>query len=543
MESPGVGSGRRDGLVLLVTVAVLVVPFLGKAVHIDDPLFVWTARQILSDPIDFYGFEVNWYGTPMPMSEVSKNPPLASYVLAGFGAIFGFGEVGLHLASALATLLAALAIRRLARDLGAPPLPATLFAVLTPVFAVSATTLMCDMWMTVFWVGSILHWRRGIREGRMGDLALGSLAMVLAILTKYAAICLLPLLAAYAVLARRRLRAWLPPLLLALIPLVAYEVATRGMYGRGLLLDAVAYAGGEADRSAVGLLANLVAGFAFVGGGIVTVLLAPAIRGSAGLRATLLGLALAGSFGVALLPSTAPLGLVERLHWGVFLAGGGGLVWLVVQEIRRGRDPDAMLLVLWIAGVFLFATAANWTVNGRSLLPMVPAVGILLARRARFHPPTLAAASALFAPALAVTLAVSWGDAQLAASARRAADRIASEYIRPRGKLWFEGHWGFQYYMDRKGAAPIDYRSSSIGVGDVVVVPSNNTNLQPIPEDRVRWLPTLEFPIAAPAATMSGGAGFYASVWGGLPFVLGPVPPEEYRPAAVTQPFYYVPPP
>ena len=46
------------GLFILLTLG----PFLNKAVHIDDSLFVWTAEQILKHPGDCYGFDVNWTG-------------------------------------------------------------------------------------------------------------------------------------------------------------------------------------------------------------------------------------------------------------------------------------------------------------------------------------------------------------------------------------------------------------------------------------------------------------------------------------------------
>src|SRR5436190_12967367 len=56
--------------------------FLKRPFHIDDPLFIWVARHIQTDPLNPYGFAVNWYGFSMPMSEVTKNPPLASYYIA-----------------------------------------------------------------------------------------------------------------------------------------------------------------------------------------------------------------------------------------------------------------------------------------------------------------------------------------------------------------------------------------------------------------------------------------------------------------------------
>ena len=60
---------------LTVACAGSLLPFIDKAFHIDDPLFLWTARQIQNRPLDFYRFNVNWYWSEMPMASVTKNPP------------------------------------------------------------------------------------------------------------------------------------------------------------------------------------------------------------------------------------------------------------------------------------------------------------------------------------------------------------------------------------------------------------------------------------------------------------------------------------
>ena len=41
-------------------------------------------------------------------------------------------------------------------------------------------------------------------------------------------------------------------------------------------------------------------------------------------------------------------------------------------------------------------------------------------------------------------------------------------------KLWFHGHWGFQFYLERAGGRAVDWKTDVIGVGDLLVVPANN---------------------------------------------------------------------
>ncbi len=51
-------------ILLTALVLVCLTPFLGKAFHIDDPLFIWAGKQIAQHPGNPYGFTVNWYTAP-----------------------------------------------------------------------------------------------------------------------------------------------------------------------------------------------------------------------------------------------------------------------------------------------------------------------------------------------------------------------------------------------------------------------------------------------------------------------------------------------
>ena len=64
-------------LVLAAATAACLVPFAAKPFHLDDPLFLWSARQIQTHPLDPYGFSVNWDLAPSPFYDTTKNPPLA----------------------------------------------------------------------------------------------------------------------------------------------------------------------------------------------------------------------------------------------------------------------------------------------------------------------------------------------------------------------------------------------------------------------------------------------------------------------------------
>jgi hypothetical protein len=217
----------------------------------------------------------------------------------------------------------------------------------------------------------------------------------------------------------------------------------------------------------------------------------------------------------------------------VFWAAGGiSVLALTIADVFRRRDASSWLLALWVFGTFLFAAFFNWTVNGRSLLPMVPAVGILIVRRLEQNglpnrnPFPCGALLCLIASA-ALAFAVAQSDFLLATATRQSARLVCANYKSTAGNLWFQGHWGFQYYMDQAGAWALDAKHSRLSPGDTLALPMNNVALPLNMKNMVLqgtlsasgpcWFSTWNPPI---------GAGFYASSWGPLPFAVGRTRPE-----------------
>lgn len=126
---------------------------------------------------------------------------------------------------------------------------------------------------------------------------------------------------------------------------------------------------------------------------------------------------------------------------------------------------------------------------------------------------------------------VAGADTRLANLAREAAQNIRGRTSNEVGTLWYEGHWGFQYYMEQLGALSLDAHDFQIRPGDLVAVPENNLRFAGFPPDMsFQKEAVLELPNPSGAAVLSWqlGAGFYSSDWGPLPFAFGPAPPERY---------------
>lgn len=164
-------SDKIGWLVAAVLPVVLLTPFLTKAYHVDSPFFLWGAEQILSAPFEFYGFEVNWItGTSEPAFASQENPPLVSSYIALIALLFGWGETAMHTAFLLPAIGASTGMFYLARMTSNAPFLATASAVVSPLFALSASNIMAEMPMLCFYVWSVALWVRGMRDGSLNFL-------------------------------------------------------------------------------------------------------------------------------------------------------------------------------------------------------------------------------------------------------------------------------------------------------------------------------------------------------------------------------------
>ena len=525
-------------LMTLVTLGL----FVTKPFNIDDPLFIWVARHIQAQPGHPYDFNANWYGRVQPMWEITKNPPLAGYYLAVGATILGWSESALHAVFVLPALAAILGTYRLAKRFCRRPVLAASMTLFTPVFLVSSTTLMCDVLMLAFWVWAIVLWLDGTDHKDPLRLSGAALLIGLAALAKYFGICLLPLLAAWSLLGKHRIRNWVGYFIIPGVILAAYLITMQALYGHGLLSDAGDYA--VEFRKSVNLAQAqaVLTALAFTGGCLaVSVFFAPILWRPATLAvgtaisvlvAALLcvGTPVTGQFASS--DATTPnLVAMQLVFWG---AGGISVLALAAADVCKRRDADSALLGLWLGGTFVFTALFNWTIAGRSILPMAVPAGIFIARRLdqRAGEGMKIARAMMIAPlaaGAALALLVARSDFQLAWAVRQTAQEAQARYGQGNHTFWFQGHHGFQYYMEANGASAVDFNNSVIQPGDYVAIPLNNPNAYPVDGTLViqqksilvpgpNWLTTMN---------MQVGAGFYTSLCGPLPFAFGRVPPEQ----------------
>jgi 4-amino-4-deoxy-L-arabinose transferase-like glycosyltransferase len=529
------GAWRYPKTILVMATVACLMPFAAKAFHIDDPLFVWAGRQMQNRCWDPYGFDINWYGSTMPMHEVTKNPPLACALIALIASIFGENELILHIGFLGQAIAAILGVYVLGRRLCNHPVQAALAVLFTPVFMISSTTLMCDVLMLALWIWALVLWMRGLEDDQPLSLVLAALLVGACCLTKYFGIALIPLLLIYSLIRKGKLGWWLVYLPIPIVIIALYENAMCALYGHVLIWDAFRYVRGSEAHGAAVLVSKLLTILGFIGGCSAIVLIcAPVLW-----RSRIWIGAIAALF---LLPHTwillsslstfinSPARLGIMLFWTLLILGGICVLALPILEWRHHRNAEIVMLWLWVWGTFVFCIF-NWTVNGRSVLPMVPPVAILLLRQIESVPKaTKLQLNCCLGAAAVCSLVVTLADYRLANSARAAAAEVRSKFGNSSVPIWFQGHWGFQYYAQANGLLPWNTTNPQFRAGDLLVVPVSNTNLKPIYLNLVERIATIEMPVLPGVATMSHevGAGFYTDIVGPLPFSFGPVQREKY---------------
>jgi hypothetical protein len=484
------------------------------------------------------------------MSEVMRNPPLGSYYLALAGAVSGWSEISLHAWFLLPALLCGAGIYMLAREWCRSPLLAASWSVLTPVYLTSASTVMCDVLMLAFWTWAVALWVRGIGRANARICLGASVLMAACVLTKYNGIGVVVLAALYAALRLRTLKGWWSYLIVPVAALAGWLAFFSSRYGGGAFgaIAGFATAGGTQDARP---FSQFLVTLSFAGGCFITVVWILPLLASR-MMALIFAAVVAVAYALVRFAGTE-LSFARYLTFSgiegqlvVSLSLGVLLLLLTYRILAAGRDAAAILSVLTVAGTLVFASFVTWSVSGRYLLPIVPFYGLLVARVVDCASPEHvfgkgSVQSLMVLTAGVISFLVAWSDASVAGAARSAASAIAADFTAANpgaehpgaaGKtLWFQGHWGFQYYLEDLGGKPLDGRSLQMSDGDLLAVPFNNTNLFPISPwkaDLVKGYERASFPWLS-TLKRGTGAGFYSDVFGPLPYVFGSVAPDRYN--------------
>ncbi len=483
-----------------------------KPYHIDDAAHLEIARWIAAHPLHPMQGLLNWeHGTPEPIY-VTNQPHLYFYLLAGWGALFGTSEPAMHALQAGFAGAAILLFHRIAcRIAPARAVWLTAMLALGPAFLVEQN-LMVDVPLLALWLLCFDALTDTAAPARR-RFAVAAAACSAALLVKYSSLLLLPILAATIVQEQRWRQAWV--LLVPAVVLGAWSGFNLFDYGGIHLLGrhaGAARAGNPMEMAVAWLLTlGAVTPFGLVAGLGV-------LRGPARWRVVIYAGVAAGFAALAVAVVTGRVGqaATDDTLRAAFFVNAGAMLVAVAARRRQRADGTILVLMLWLAGHFAFYSLFAPFMAARHLLLVLPAV-LLLAGVAELRRADMAAG-------LLGTLLLSGGvglaDWRFAAFFRHQATAIPAS-LPPGARVWFTGHWGWQWYAAQAGLRMVDVDHPALLPGDFVVIPwdiANEGIVSPPAMTLVRSV-TKNQGLGDLFCT-AGPARFYQTFWTQLPWRL-----------------------
>jgi 4-amino-4-deoxy-L-arabinose transferase-like glycosyltransferase len=508
----------------LLLAALVLVPFLGKAFTMDDTVFLLEARHALADPLHPTAFEMTWDHATERVSSIVPTGPVMAWLLVP-SVMAGGDERLAHAVQLLLLGAAVLATVSLALRLGLGEAGAGTSGLLlaaTPAVLGMAGTAMPDvpaMALGVAGIERLVAWRD---ERKAGQAAAAALLLGFAILARMHFASLLGIAVLLAVRNPFDRAAWRKALPEALAPIAcaglfaaAMTALTldRGPGGGNVLATALRYSSIERLSSNIAAFAihwALAMAFAVPWIAARWRELArrwPAALGAAAAAALLLHLAHGDA---------APYRLVPAAGLGAAL-----LLDVLVDGYRR-RDGTQFTLGLWL--LMPLAAAAYVHLPAKFLLLSAPAASILAARALGARPRTgrIALAAALVLGA-GLGVAILRADAAFSGLGREAAAALIRPAVEAGRRVWFVGHWGFQWYAEAAGGRYLTSTRPYPAPGDLIV---SSRNCAPgLDVGRIAAFVLLrrleDRTPGGRVMSREDGAGFYANAWGYLPWAWG----------------------
>lgn len=565
---------KHPDLLILIGLSFLTLgitlPFLGHAFYIDEPLFMRIARQIQSEPLNPYGFYYQWNLYPEPMHKIAAFPPVFSYYLAWVsgGTLFP-SEWVIHLSLVPFAMISVLCMYAFARQMelsrGESAFGAALLAV-SPAFVVSSVMAMPDVATLAMVLLSTVLAIYGWKREKSVPLILSGICLGLAALLRYNGAPMILILALLGLAFQRRKAMVFLPSAVGGFFVVAWLVVS-GLSGgeshASEVLSIFAKFNGWMSRFwSMNIHLSLSTFIPFL---LLPLFWKRRFWWWAVVAFFCVDFATIGSDGIkrfAFFPDILffALGFAMLLELtGVFF-----LSWSKLKIIELDQESDDshlgirlrlkklshlyksqewldIVFILWIAVMLFIPIIYVHFATKYLLLMQAPLLVIVIKKTRDFSILRLRNLSWGLAPALALSLLVAWADFSYANLYREEARAAQAQIFRPLNKslqspdawVWFTGHWGWQYYLEKEGGIPLPALTENLNLGDWVLTSkfASATDLTSSLEDKLVQEVSKTKMISVPIRTMNpyARAGFYSNHWGPLPYNFSTTPAEVFN--------------
>lgn len=532
-----------------------------KPLHVDDAAYFYDARQIAAQPLDPYGTTILWYQEPNHANDILA-PPVVPYTWALGLRLFGDRPLACKLLLLPWAFLLVYAVYALTRRFAAGlEWPLTILTILSPALWPSFNFMLDIPALGLALVGVELF-LRACDGDSFFQAACAGLIVGVGFEAKYTA-CVAAAAIALASMLRRRWALGIVAVVLAAHVFCVWEFLTALVDENGRSHFFTRLSGeshGEGNRFLTALQ-----GLLQTKGPLVTCLLS--LLGSVTPALLLLGLLSLGVrrrwlvfTALLFLGCVVAVGLFDSHFEGVvtpspylfgprqtpplrfeladvfFAVFGAALLLvagLVARSLWRASSGEARREVVFLIGWLVLESAAYFPLTPfpavRRTLGIVVVLTLLLGRYAAQHECRAQQRLAVYA---VVLFGVFLGCALFALDFRTAQVQQqgamqAAEWIRAHGgggRVWYTGHWGFQYYAEHNGMQPVipDYDTddkqlpppTELTAGDWLVLPDEQLSQQTfrLDPEQVRPVALLMFDDPIPLRTLTAFHGWTVAV-------------------------------
>lgn len=559
-------------LVLSLLVLGITLPFIQHAYHIDEPLFLRIARQIREHPLDPFGFSYLWNFKYEPIHQIAAFSPLFSYFLALVSWKYAFPpEWLIHLSIIPFAGIAVISTYALAREFAFSPgysFLAACFFLASPAFVLSANLALPDVASAGFGILAVVLALKGWKTERSSWLFLSGGLLGLSFLLRYNAVPLILVIFLFGLTFTETKKALIPSLFsLGLIALWMFSSALlSGVSHTSEVLSVFAKFDGWVNRfwtlnthltlaTFLPFLALLAWWRRSIFFKIFLIFLSVDLALYSSIKVKwfgffpdvlIFGMGIA-TFIVVLLFLWEQLKKSNLFHMGTAQDDTTLSAQFQVRKIKTLKSNEAfrnVVLLIWVFGILAvpiiyvhFAAKYLLLAQPPLILVLLKILGPELNRHWRY-------VTCLLFIMMGTSLLVAKSDFDYAGLYRKAAEEfyhkevmpVLVEQKSPTPAVWFTGHWGWQYYLEKSGGVPLSIdriRDGDPISGDFVVTPKYASAFD-IDEGLMKRLQLYEktpLSMDLPIRTMNNlaKAGFYSNHWGPLPYYFSWVTPEEIQ--------------
>lgn len=543
--------------IIAIAIAVVTIPFLNMAYHVDADWFIDVADQIIKDPLRAYSGHGEIAGFSGVMNDFEGNStPLASYYLAFVLAFLGRSSVIVHTSYIIFTLIAGFSFYYLAKKYTSRPLLSTIVMCTSLVFVLMSHNIMLDIPMLGFLLLSIVLFVYGVDRDSHILMALGCVFAALSYLAKPNGIFSWPVLVLYTLIKRKYRYSGYILLTLGIIGLWSFE--TYVFEGRAWIIHHLPHLFGLKKSMDFGVMAAyFFSNLSYIGGATIFPFfyVYPFLLKRINLILTIASFAFMAVVSVLLYHVSASFVsgqykiselLMFLMFSGCFLAFmlivvfeyyHAAVAWFRLWLKRRStsKDDNFYFIVLCFFASFIF----NTLISGGSakyvtlMLPFtVLLFSVILERYSKIHKMRYEMLLlAVIICSVPVSIMVSYADYDFASVYREFALKNSNEYKTDGNTVWYSGFYGLRYYMNQQGHRILGINSSGPKKGDYIIyatIPSPRHFTNEL-QNRVELKEVIAFEGNLPIRTQNqySHAGFYTYGGGFLPYSISNAPMEK----------------